>query len=424
MNNYFSEKIIVDEPEAGLSTFVMPTGAKDVITFAGSLLCGSLYSPKKNSEISSLAAGMLDKGTNNKDKFEVSDTLESVGAEINFFTTPHHLQFTGYCLKNDLETVLCLLADQLREPLFSDEELSTLKKRLIGNLERTKEDTKKQAMIGLLRDLYPPHHPNYAHTTDKKIELVSSVDTKEIRALHKKTYGLGGFNFSAAGDVSPGTINALLKEQFSGWKDGEKKPYQLNLKARPVKPKERRIPIPDKQSIDMYLGQSIGIDRKHKDYYPLRMAVYVLGGNFSARLMQTVRDEAGLTYGIGSSVLGTNFGSDGYWSTWATFAPALLEKGREMTQNQINKWYNKGITENELNAKKTTITGTYQVGLDSTGGLAGRILSNAEQGEKIEHLDKYPEIIKNISLDKVNKTIKKHIKPKELTFVAAGTFVD
>ena len=142
MNNYFSEKIVVDEPQVGLSTFVMPTGAKAVITFAGSLLCGSLYSPKKNSEISSLVAGMLDKGTNNKDKFEVSDTLESVGAEINFFTTPHHLQFTGYCLKNDLETVLCLLAEQLREPLFSDEELSTLKKRLIGNLERTKEATK------------------------------------------------------------------------------------------------------------------------------------------------------------------------------------------------------------------------------------------------------------------------------------------
>ena len=229
---------------------------------------------------------------------------------------------------------------------------------------------------------------------------------------NNKIHGHGSYTFS---DRS---------KYVGGWKEGVKKPYQPSLKAKPVKAKECRMPIPDKQSIDMYLGQSIGIDRKHKDYYPLRMAVYVLGGNFSARLMQTVRDEAGLTYGIGSSVSGTNFGSDGYWSTWATFAPALLEKGREMTQNQINKWYNKGITENELNAKKTTITGTYQVGLDSTGGLARRILSNAEQGEKIEHLDKYPEIIKNISLDKVNKTIKKHIKPKELTFVAAGTFVD
>jgi len=424
MSNYFSEKIVVDEPQTGLSTFVMPTGAKDVITFAGSLLCGSLYSPKKNSEISSLVAGMLDKGTNNKDKFEVSDILESVGAEINFFNTAHHLQFTGYCLKNDLDTVLCLLAEQLREPLFWDEELSTLKKRLIGNLERTKEDTKKQALITLLRELYPPHHPNHALTTDKKIELVSSVSTKEIKALHKNIYGLGGFNFSAAGDVSPDTINHLLKEQFSGWKEGIKKPYQLDLKARPVKAKERRMPIPDKQSIDMYLGQAIGLDRQHKDYYPLRMAIYVLGGNFSARLMQTVRDDAGLTYGIGSSVLGTNFGSDGYWSTWATFAPALLEKGREMTQDQIKKWHNKGITKKELDAKKTTITGTYQVGLDSTGGLAGRILSNAEQGEKTEHLDEYPEIIKNISLEMVNKTIKKYIKPKELTFVAAGTFAD
>ena len=52
MSNYFSEKIVVDEPQTGLSTFVMPTGAKDVITFAGSLLCCSQYSPKKNIEIS------------------------------------------------------------------------------------------------------------------------------------------------------------------------------------------------------------------------------------------------------------------------------------------------------------------------------------------------------------------------------------
>ena len=76
MKNYFSKKIVVDEPQSGLSTFVMPTSVKDVITFAGSLPCGTLYSPRQNSEISALAAGMLDKGTKNKDKFEVSDILE------------------------------------------------------------------------------------------------------------------------------------------------------------------------------------------------------------------------------------------------------------------------------------------------------------------------------------------------------------
>ena len=345
MRNYFSKKIVVDEPQKGLSTFILPTGVKEVITFAGSLPCGTLYSPRKNSEISSLAAGMLDKGTKNKDKFEVSDILESVGAEINFFNTAHHVQFTGYCLKNDLDTVLCLLGEQLRTPLFLEKELSTLKKRLVGNLERSKEDTKKQAMIGLLRKLYPPHHQNYALTTDEKIELVSSVRTKEIKTFHKNTYRLGGFNFSAAGDVSPDTINKLLKEQFSRWKKGPDIPYRLDLKARPIKGKKRRIPIPDKQSIDMYLGQAIGINRRHKDYYPLKMAIYVLGGNFSARLMQTIRDEAGLTYGIGSSLSGTGFGSDGYWSTWATFAPDLLEKGKRATRNQIKEWYNNGITE-------------------------------------------------------------------------------
>jgi len=79
MKNYFSKKIVVDEPQSGLSTFIMPTSVKDVITFAGSLPCGTLYSPKQNSEISALTAGMLDKGTKNKDKFEVRERGEGGG---------------------------------------------------------------------------------------------------------------------------------------------------------------------------------------------------------------------------------------------------------------------------------------------------------------------------------------------------------
>ena len=179
--------------------------------------------------------------------------------------------------------------------------------------------------------------------------------------------------------------------------------------------------MPDKTSADLYIGQPIGIDRDHKDYYALMMAVYILGGNFSARLMQTVRDKQGLTYGIGSSISGVGYGVDGYWSTWGTFAPDVISKGLQATVEQIAHWYNSGITREELSAKKSTITGAYKVGMDTTGGIAAQILTNANRGRSLKYLDTYPDMINALSVDQVNTAIKTYINPDQLVTVSAGS---
>ncbi|MBC8344824.1 MAG: insulinase family protein [Candidatus Marinimicrobia bacterium] len=417
-----SKQVVVGSPTEGITTLIMPTTVKDVITFAGSFLGGALYSPKTNRKIAPITAAMLDKGTQLKSKYEISNLLEDVGAEVNFSATQHHVQFTGFCLKENLTIVIQLLGEQLRSPAFSSKELATLKTRTIGMLDQSKEDTKKQALIGFLRNLYPEYHPNYRTTIEEAIKQTKKVSKKEIKSFHEKHYGLSQFNFAAVGDVNPTLMNDLLEDQFNGWENKNITTKNLILRAHPSKEMEQEIHIADKTSLDMYLGQPIGIDREHEDYYALMMGIYILGGNFSARLMQTVRDNQGLTYGIGSSLAGTSFGSDGYWSTWGTFAPNLLETGKKATTDQIENWYKKGVTSDELKAKKTTMTGSYQVGMDSTGGIVAQLLSNAERGRSVEHLDQYPEIIKGISLDHVNRAIKQYIDPKKLTLVTAGSF--
>ena len=215
---FFKKQVKANTELDGLRSFVMPTGVKEVITFAGSFLGGTLFSPGKNRKTAPLTAAMIDKGTIEKDKYAISDILESVGAELTFSSTRSHVQFTGHCLKDDLDTVIQLLAEQLRTPKFSEKELTTLKTRMIGNLERSKEDTKQQAMIGLLRTIYPKNHPNYQPTTNETIEQVSTVNIKEIDNFHQKYYGLGSLNFTAVGDVKPVQINDLLGKYLNGWK--------------------------------------------------------------------------------------------------------------------------------------------------------------------------------------------------------------
>lgn len=417
----FSKQVITNDEVKGVKTYVMPTGAKDVVTISGSMLGGSIHCTSTNSKTAALVTSMLDKGTEKKDKYEISETLESVGAELSFSSTRYHTHFTGFCLKNNLDTVVSLLSEQLMTPSFSSSELSTLQSRICGNLERDKENTKKLAMIHFLRTLFPSNHPNYRETVDESIDLVNKITKEDLFAFHKEQYGLGSIKIAATGDLNPEDFNGRMLEAIRGWNNKKIEIPKLVKKAREPKEGNETIMVQDKTSADLYIGQSIGIDREHKDYYALMLGVYILGGNFSARLMQTVRDKQGLTYGIGSSISGVSFGADGYWSIWGTFAPDIIKKGIVATKEQVDLWFKKGVTEEELSAKKTTISGSYKVSMDSTAGLAAKILSNAEQGRTLSYLDDYPKIIESISLSDVNMAIQKYVNPNKLYMVSAGT---
>ena len=120
---FFKDQVIETKHSNGINSYVLPTNVKDVVTISGSILGGTLYSPSKNPQISTFTTAMLDKGTFNKDKYEISDALDSVGAELKFGSTKHHIYFTGHCLNSDVNMVIEILAEQLKTPAFGNEEI-------------------------------------------------------------------------------------------------------------------------------------------------------------------------------------------------------------------------------------------------------------------------------------------------------------
>lgn len=416
-----ADRIIEQTPIDGIRLLTMKTGVKDVVTITGSFLGGDQYSPQANMMIADLTAAMLDKGTKNKSKFEIADKLETVGASISFSSGQYHVRFSAKCLKADIPLVLSLLAEQLREPAFNKEDLKTLKTRLVANLKRDKEDTGKQAGGAFLRKLYPKNHPNYAYKIDNRIKMVNDIMPASLKYYHKTFYGLGNMTIVAVGDVDSEAFNSEISKSFGGWKTSPLDKKEATLTANQVKAGTEYVTIKEKTSADIYIGLPIGIDRNHEDYYPLMVGTYILGGNFSARLMQTVRDEQGLTYGIQSWVGGVDNGNDGYWVIWATFAPQLVDKGYDAAIEQLEKWLESGITKAELTAKQSTITGSYKVGLATTSGLAGQILTNADRGRPNSYLDKFPELINALTVEQINKVIQEYIDMDRMVFIAAGS---
>lgn len=398
----------------------LKTAVADVVTLTGSLAAGSTLNPSGNSMVASVTAQMLDKGTTTRDKLAIATALENIGASVSFSGGTHALTFTARFLKKDLDLVLTLLADQLRNPAFDETEFARLKVQMTGGLRQQLDNTDAMASGALSRILYPKGHPNYTETVETRLKHLEALTIADLRAFHQRHYGPKSMVILAVGDVDSRTFQQAVTTQFRGWRGGVPIP-KTSLRGTLVPARTDTVFMPDKTSVTYSIGIPLGIDSRHPDYLPLYIGAYILGGNFSARLMSTVRDQEGLTYGISSGIDGANAFADGAFELDASFAPDMLGKGAESTMRQLSLWIHEGVTQEELDAKKSTIAGMFQVRLATTSGIAGTLLAYAQDGRGYRYVDQYVADINKVTLAQVNAAIRKYIRPENLVVVKAGT---
>jgi zinc protease len=404
---------------AGVDVIAYKTGVKDVVTIRGSLPAGDAFSADRNPALATLVGMMLDKGTTTEDKFAITQKLESVGAALSFNVGTEMAEVSAKCLSKDMPLVIGLIAEQLRSPAFSAEEFEKVKKQYAGSLKRRLESTDFRAMDAFSRAAYPLGHPNRQPAPEELLAAVEKATLEDAKAFHAQYYGPAHMTLVAVGDVDVAKLKAEVAKSFAGWSGGA-------AVVRPAKatmtdaPKEQVVFMPDKTSVSIVLGQPTGLRYSDPDNQALRVATAILGSGFTGRLMANVRDKEGLTYGIGSSVANDTF-TDGEWRISATFAPALLDKGIDSTKRQLAKWYNEGVTEEELARRKTNLVGSFKVGLATTDGLAASLLNAVHRGFDVSWLDEYPEKINALSAQQVNGAIKKYLNPDNMFLIKAGT---
>ena len=407
------------EPVKGVRLLTLKRGT-GVVTLTGSFLGGDIFAPSENKRVPDVVVSMLDQGTTKSSKFEISNKIEKVGARLSFSNGKARVVFNGKFLSEDTTLMVGLLSEQLQFPAFNEEDLAKTKKRMVTAYKKSKESTRGNAINNMLKGFYSENHQNAPDDADESIKNVEKITTEDLKAYHETSYGKGSMVIVAVGDVDHANLSAIIKENFGEWKDSpleEKKEIQKGTKNAG----KAYVTMQDKTSTDFLVGIPLGINRDHPDYRPLFVANYILGGNFSARLMQTVRVKEGLTYGIRSSMSGFGNDTDGYWYVGGTFSPELLSKGESSTLREVKKWAQGGVTQEEVDITKSTLTGSYRVGFDTTRGLASGILSAVIDWESLSYIDEMPNTINSVTLKQVNDAIKKYISVEDLYEVAAGS---
>jgi len=407
------------EQVAGIDLITYRTEVKDVVVILGALPAGDAMAEPGNIAIPTLTGMMLDRGTKTLDKFAITEQLDSVGAEIAYGVGTQSLEIHAKCLKKDLPMVLGLMAAELRTPAFPQQEFIRAKQQFIGALQASEQNTEARAQEAFGRAIFPPGHPNRPHTVSEYETAAKSATLEELKAFYAKYYGPAHLTLILAGDVAAPDAQAEIGKAFSGWTGGQD--YLRSAKpSPPVVAHEVSVPLADKPSVSMILGQPTGLRYKDPDSLALRVGTAILGHGFTGRLMGTVRDKEGLTYNIGAGMAEDSI-VDGSWDISASFAPALLEKGVLSTRRELLNWWKDGITDQELAARKQGLVGGYLVGLSTTAGLAATILTDVQRGYDVTWLDGYPQAVNALTRDQVNAAIKNHLDPNAMVLIEAGS---
>lgn len=407
---------------SGLTLLVLENPANPTVSAAGYLKAGAYFNPPGKHGLARTTADMLTKGTTRRGKLEIAESLESVGARVNFSGNTFTVSVSAQSLSRDFPGVVATLAEQLREPAFPAEELAKLKQRTIAAIQHNQEETRARAVEKLSQLVFAPESPFHQPPAEQLIAEVESLTTDDVREFYRGHYGAASLILAVAGDVRADEVRRLVADSLGDWR-GAPEP-RVALPETPLQdaPQRALVLMKDKANIDVVIGHASGLRRANPDYLAAVLANRALGqSTLSSRLGLKVRDEMGLTYGINSTFAESGLG-DGPFLIGVTVAPENVELAIETTRQIVEEYISGGIRPDELGDEQSSVVGSFKVGLATNAGMASQLASAELYGLGVGYLDRFPDLIRALTKAEIDAAIRKYLHPARATTVIAGTY--
>ncbi len=420
----FADRVSNHRLPGGARLAVLTNPHAPTATIAGTMLAGPARATNGRFAVPGLVAAMLDRGTTDHSRIELARELEDHGLQLVVrasASAPTIVSFSAQGLAEELPRMVRLLAEVLRRPGFPAEELGKIREQVLGSLVREREETSARAFAALTRALFPEGHPLHRRPIEAREQEIRSLTRDELSAFHTRVYGPATVALAVVGDVEAGCVAALFEEALAGWDGAKEAVLEADEKGAPGSVEER-IQIPDRPSIDVFLGHRGRLLRGDADYPASVLANSCLGqSTLTSRLGMAVRDGAGLTYGIYSRFFGTLHVA-GPWATALGVSAENLDRAVELSLDVIAKYVEEGPTEEELADERSALAGSYRVGLATNSGIARELVTALTADEPIERLDLFPEQLNAVDRDQVVEAIRTHLHPDQIIVTAAGDF--
>lgn len=354
---------------------------------------------------------MMTAGTKNRTKDVFNEEVDFLGARISGSST----SISGSTLTKHQEKVMELMADVLFNPIFPEEELAKLKTQTKSGLALAKNDPNSVSSILTSKLVYGNNHPYGEIETEGTVDNVTVAD---IRSYYETYFRPNIAYLAIVGDIDIATAKPLVEKYFARWEKGEvpSKSYE-----KPKAPEKNIVALVDRSaSQQSVIEVTYPLDNflTSEDYLQSRILGYILGGGFSSRLLQNLREDKGFTYGASA-----NFGSD---ELIARFYAGSSVRGSATDSAiyeiiyEIRNLRDSGIHEDELKGAKAALSGSFARSLESPATIASFAINMERYNLSSDYYSTYLQRLNDLTVNQVNASAKKLLKPDNMYITVVG----
>ncbi len=319
---------------------------------------GSRHEMPDQNGISHFIEHLLFKGTETRTAKEIALIIDSVGGQMDAFTTKEYTCFYFKVLDQHLDLAVDLLSDIVRRPKFLSEEIEKERKVIYEEIKMV-DDTPDDLIYDLWSAAFYAGHP-LGRPIQGTIESVSRMQTEALIRFFRDAYEPSNLLITAAGNLDHARLAADLRRTFE--------PLRNGAGAPPAAPPQAQAGVVVREKKELgQLHLCLGVpappmadDRR----YQVHVLNTLLGGTISSRLFQHIREERGLAYSVFSSV--NAFLDTGSLLVYAAVSP---ETGREVIDlivEELRRIKESPVSDAELQMARDHLKGSLMLSLESS----------------------------------------------------------
>jgi len=352
----------------GLTVAVVERKSSPLVTMQLLIKSGAASESADKAGLADITASMLTKGTKTRNATKIAEDVEFLGGSINSGAGWNN-SFVSITVTSDkVEQALAILADVVLNPSFDAKELDLLKSQTLDGL------TYNLKQPGFLANYAASKYSFHEHPAGGTPTSIQSITVADVQKFHDTSYWSTNSILICTGDISLDKATSVAARLLGGM---EKAPVFKGIdmpkpfRAANSEPTNRIlvIDLPSSgQAAVSYYNQIGNIGRKSDSFYSATVMNTVLGGGYSARLNYEIRIKRGLSYGAGSNITWRSYAAN--FGTRAQTKNQSAAEVAELTLAEIKRLTEGAVPSDELVPRKSTLTGNFGLGLETTGGLA------------------------------------------------------
>ena len=414
-------------PQLDVERVVLPNGlvlllsenhSTPSVSINGIVLAGSRFEPDDKAGLASLTGALLDSGTTTRTSQQIAETVEGVGGHLATFGEYQSSGVVVTLLSRDTQLGLEIASDLLLNATFPDDKVQQEIARRVAQLKSRLDEPRIQASDVFNEIVFgaaPLHRPSVGY--DRTVNALTRAD---IEGFYRRFYVPNNTIIAIVGDIDKGEIKARVASMFGSWERSEFESPTVIKPERQTAPIARFVTVP-KEQVNIFIGH-VGIERRNSDFYSLLVMDTILGSSpgFTSRIPRVLRDEQGLAYSTFSTITSSATLDPGRFIAFIGTAPANLGRAIAGLRSEIQRIVDEPVTAEELEVAKLYLTGSFVFRFQKNAQIADFLIDAEVYGLGFDYLERYPELIRAVTVEDISRVARTYIDPMSLTTVAVG----